>query len=378
MHLQEKIIHTYLDGELSELEHKRAEAHLSGCNTCRQRADTIHKKSELVHTALSTLEPDPSTAPRPADVALSSLSIRKKDVSPPRTLSIRRPVWATLVLLVILAVTFSFPPVRAMASQLLQLFRVEQVTVFPMDTLSMSNIDKDPTLVEAISQLFSDSVIVTEGEPEAIEHVSTAAEASQLAGYSVRLPAGDLATDAILIKPGFSFEFHVDHAYVQEVIDMAGREDLALPEELDQALIQVEVPTLVSATFGGCWDDERDNDSPGGKWAEDCMAFLQAPSPAVTSPSNVDPSVLAAIGMQILGVSSEEAEAFAQAADWTTTLVLPIPRGDVDYEEVTVDGVQGHLLRYHEGGNTEYPEGYTLLWLKDGIVYAMSISWKNR
>jgi hypothetical protein len=153
---------------------------------------------------------------------------------------------------------------------------------------------------------------------------------------------------------------------------MTGRDDLTLPEELDQALIQVDIPTLVSATYGGCWDDDPENNSPGGKWDENCMAFLQAPSPVVTSPSNVNPSVLAAIGIQILGVSSEEAEAFSQAADWTTTLVLPIPRGNVDYEEVTVDGVQGHLLRSNEGGNPDYPEGYTLLWFKDGIVYAIN------
>jgi hypothetical protein len=65
-------------------------------------------------------------------------------------------------------------------------------------------------------------------------------------------------------------------------------------------------------------------------------------------------------------MSPEEAASFAENVDWTTTLVVPVPRYGTNYQEVAVDGVTGALIQ--QAGDNEY----LLFWVKDGMVYALS------
>ncbi len=73
--------------------------------------------------------------------------------------------------------------------------------------------------------------------------------------------------------------------------------------------------------------------------------------------------------LQVLGMSSEEAAQFSRNLDWTTTLIIPIPRYGASYEEVSVDGVTGTLIRQ---SLEDHAPQYLLIWIKDGIVYALT------
>ena len=56
--------------------------------------------------------------------------------------------------------------------------------------------------------------------------------------------------------------------------------------------------------------------------------------------------------------------------DWTTTFVVPVPRyANLEYEDVTVDGVSGTLIRSSYPGRDV--EQYLLTWLKGGVAYAL-------
>src|SRR5207248_9214021 len=111
---------------------------------------------------------------------------RKAQVPMFKKILTKRPVWAGLTAVAVLAMAFSLAPVQAWASNLLGLFRVQQVQVLPIDTTQLSALSNDSSLVKQISQLFSDSVTVTRqpGQPVV---VANAAEASQAAGFNVRL-----------------------------------------------------------------------------------------------------------------------------------------------------------------------------------------------
>ena len=66
---------------------------------------------------------------------------------------------------------------------------------------------------------------------------------------------------------------------------------------------------------------------------------------------------------------AEEAEKFSETVDWTTTLILPIPRYNVQYQYVDVDGVTGTLIQ--ERLSRPDPK-YMLIWVKDNIVYVLT------
>ena len=96
-----------------------------------------------------------------------------------------RPAWALIGLVALLAVSMTFPPVRAWAEGLLAQFRVAKISVVSVDATRLQTLGYGTDLSKQITQLLSDSVTVTK-KPDAPKSVANVAEASQLAGFAVR------------------------------------------------------------------------------------------------------------------------------------------------------------------------------------------------
>ena len=67
-------------------------------------------------------------------------------------------------------------------------------------------------------------------------------------------------------------------------------------------------------------------------------------------------------------MSPAEADEFTSTVNWTSTLLVPIPRNASVNEQVSVDGVTGTLI---QRPSDDAPQ-FALLWVKDGIIYAIS------
>ncbi|MFN2121517.1 MAG: DUF4367 domain-containing protein, partial [Anaerolineales bacterium] len=91
------------------------------------------------------------------------------------------------------------------------------------------------------------------------------------------------------------------------------------------------------------------------------------PSPTVDAPPSVDVAQLAQIGLEFTGMTAEQAAAFTQTVDWTSTLVVPIPKNAATYKQVNVDGVSGYLI---QRPSNDAPQ-FVVLWIKDGILYSI-------
>jgi len=228
-----------------------------------------------------------------------------------------------------------------------------------------------------ISQLISDSVTMKK-EPTDPVNVATTDEASQLAGFNVRIPEGQTPS-RISVMSGASFTFTIDRAKAQALLNEAGRSDLILPEEVDGADVSVNIPSSVSIAFGTCPEPSNDSEaeremkremetsgSPGRLY-KDCIILSEIPSPTVSAPASVDIAQLAQIALEFSGMTSEQAVAFTDTVDWTSTLVVPIPKNAASYEQITVDGVTGTLI---QRPSDDAPQ-FLLLWVKDGIIYAI-------
>jgi hypothetical protein len=369
MHLDDGQLHAYLDGELAE---RDAGQHLAACPACAARLAALKAQAERVSGRLAALAPlpdDPHLAARPALARFQAQRANRKETSMPNQLFSKRfrPVWAGLTIVAILAIAFSFAPVRAWAGQFLGLFRVQQITVLPIDTTRLSELSGNETIGSQISQLFSKSVKVTRqpGDPQV---AASAAEASQLAGFTVRLPDNRSDAPELTVQGGTAFEFTVDRNLAQGILNEAGRSDLQLPAALDGATMAVDIPAGVTAAYGNCPKVEGSNEtgSPGRRFAT-CVVLAQIPSPAVTAPPDLDVAQLAQIGLQFTGMSAEEAQAFSQTVDWASTLVVPIPRNGAVYTQVPMDGVTGYLIQRPADDAPQY----AVIWVKDGILYAI-------
>ena len=178
---------------------------------------------------------------------------------------------------------------------------------------------------------------------------------------------------------GAAFTFTIDRAKAQALLDEAGRGDLVLPEEVDGADVSVNIPSSVSLAFGTCPEPSNESEakremkretetsgSPGRAY-KDCIILAQIPSPQVSAPASLDIAKLAQIGLEFTGMTAEEAAEFTSTIDWTSTLLVPIPKNAASYQQVPVDGVTGTLI---ERPTDDAPQ-FALFWVKDGIIYTI-------
>jgi hypothetical protein len=98
-----------------------------------------------------------------------------------------------------------------------------------------------------------------------------------------------------------------------------------------------------------------------------CTYFMQAPSPTVSVPPNLNMSEIAEAALELAGMSPSEAHSFCQTVDWSSTMVVPIPRNTSSYEKVSVDGVDGTLITETLAQGNRY----TLLWIKNGVIQSL-------
>ncbi len=376
MHVSHVDLRAHADGELPEPERAVVIHHLAECPDCRVRLTAVTQQAARAETRLAALAPTAQEAPRPARLARQDIRERQRKDGQGMLKSIfgRRPVWAGVATVAVLAVAFSFAPVRAWAGEFLSLFRVKQIAVVPIDITRLSNLNGDQNLAEQISQLFADTVNVTKqpGDPVV---AASAAEAGQLAGFTVRVLGGPGTEPIFTVQDGAAFEVTLDRARAQTILDAAGRSDLQLPSSLDGAQISVDIPTAVTVAYGGCPTSDLESidaePAEGDRAAlRTCVMLAQVPSPTVDAPPDLDLAALAELGLQFTGMSADEAHAFSQTVDWTSTLVVPIPRNAADYEQVSVDGVTGTLI--YRAADDGVPQRYVLMWVKDGIIYALS------
>ena len=285
-----------------------------------------------------------------------------------------RSLWVGLAVVAILAATLAVQQMRAWAGQFLGLFRVQQVTVLPIDTTGLGQLTGNTVLGKQIGDLLSSSVTVSQkpGEPQT---VSSADQASQLAGFTLRLPTSQAANPVLTVQSGMAFQFVVDRQLAQALLDEAGRSDLVLPASLDGATVKVTIPAGVSAAYGDCPATNSNevglglNNSGGsmGRQYPNCVILAEIPSPTVITPPDVDLTKLAELALQFTGMNPSQAQAFSQSVDWASSLVIPIPKNAAIYQQITVDGVAGTLIQRSPDDSPQY----AMIWVKNGIIYAI-------
>lgn len=281
-----------------------------------------------------------------------------------------RLAWVAIALVLILGISLAFPGVRAIADSFLGLFRVQQISVVQVNP---GNLPEQLSSSSQFEYLLSQDVQIEEkGKPQEVED---AEQAAQLAGIPVRLPTEVEGDQHLMIQPGVKATFKMDLAQVKSLLDELGQSNIDLPSSLDGTTVTMDLSTSVSAMYGDCTfpagiegETAGDPDRLSSALSE-CINFLQVPSPDISAPPELDIAKIGEAFLQVLGMTPEEAAQFSNTVNWSTTLVVPIPRNGTNYQSVQVDGVEGTLI---EQTLEDRPDQYLLLWVKDGIIYALT------
>ena len=377
MHLTRGELRTYIDNMVSEAEQGRIRLHLSSCAQCRHELETLTGRADVVSERLTSLTPDPVAQVPRVGAALSRFEERRNEKENNNMLNRLfkrkyRPAWAVLGVVVILVVALTFQPVRAIANSFLGLFRVQQIEVVQVNPGNLP--DQLGSSAEFEALLSQDLQVEELGE---VQPAANAGEASQLAGIPVRLPALLQGEPQLDVQPAARMTFNVDLEQIQTILREVGYGSIQLPPGLDGAAVTVDIPNAVTATYGSCQEAMQaareggyDPDDPMLPQIVNCTTLVQMPSPSISAPPGLDVAKIGQAYLQVLGMTPEEAASFAENVDWTTTFVIPIPRYGVSYQDVYVDGVDGTLLQQDQF--ERHPEQYLLMWVKDGIIYALT------
>jgi hypothetical protein len=386
--LHDGILRARLDSELDGSELEAINEHLDVCADCRSRFEELSTETARTQDLLANLaskegEPD-------AVAAYAQFRAQYATVLEPKPSWFNRlfaprwrPVWGLAAAAVIVAILVGVGPVRLLAQKVLAMLRVQKITVVSIDpTTLMSGSEPDSRPYKLINQFFADNVVVTidPGKPEV---VPTVTKAAQLAGYPIRTVGKLGSPQRLEVNGETAFQMTVNRDRVETLLDEIGRSDIQIPESANGALVAVHIPKIVFSMYGDCPVRRRSGDSNPQSRAEElaqrkmermaetknanCTYLVQAPSPTVSVPPELNMSEIAEAALELAGMSPAEAHSFCQTVDWSSTLVVPIPRNSSSSENVSVDGVEGTLITETLAQGNRY----SLLWIKNGVIHSL-------
>jgi hypothetical protein len=250
------------------------------------------------------------------------------------------------------AVLSSVPPVRASMTQLLSLFRVVNVVPVAVDS---SRLDRLQAEHLEIGALIGEHVEVVH-DPGPPVTVASLADAEAAAGMTLATPQW-LPENTTVLETTVAGERVVrvtaNSTRLQQVMDALGINDLTVPAGLDGQVVNVRVPPVVMIRY-----------DHGGRRTR----LFQARTPQLTLPESIDVKALGEIGLRILGLPAAEAKQFAQAMDWHSTLIVPIPPTASSFRQVSI---AGHLGVYIQHQPPNQSPTHMIVWSTPERVFAL-------
>ena len=389
--IHDGILRAHMDGELSGSELAGVTQHLVSCADCRGVFEKLCAERAQAEDLLATLAPAAdSLATNPA-MAYARFNHQFGAAHDRRATWIARlfapgwrPAWGFAVVAMAVAILVSVNPVSTWAQRILAMLRVQKIQVVTIDpTTLMSSSEPESRPYKLINQFIADNVVVTmdPGKPEVVSNMTKAA---QLTGYPIRMIGSLGAPHSVEVNGETAFQMTFNRDRVATLLDEIGRSDIQIPESANGALVAVHIPKTVISMYGDCPVRHRYVTSNPQSQAEalaerkmermanvkdtNCTYLIQAPSPTVSVPPDLKMSDIAEAALELAGMTPAEAHSFCQTVDWSSTLVVPIPRNSSSYETVTVDGVEGTLITETlSQGNR-----YSLLWIKNGVIHSLT------
>jgi hypothetical protein len=392
--IEKGILRSRMDGELHGQELEEVDRHLAACAHCRREIEEMSAAAGRVQRILAPLAPKPGDIEDDARLALARFRARElpseaEPASAPAGGLLGRvfsPRWAmasgAALAVCALALLMSFAPVRGWAQHVLAMLRVQKVEVVPV-SVALPDVQTQERASKMLGQLISDNMVVTlaPGKPQ---DVTSAEEASRLAGFRVRALSARTDAPHMDVEGEQAFHLTLNRERLQSIFDELGRSDIQLPGSIDGAEVAVHIPKGVLLRYGStpfkATEDSIDQAAHAAENGDfsavnqvdlkNFVVLAEIPSPTVSVPPSLNIAQVAEAGLELAGLGPAEAQEFVQSVDWTSTLVVPVPREGGAFTKEPVDGVEGTLIAMPAKGKR--PAGYSLIWVKEGIIYSLS------
>ena len=346
-------LRAYLDGEVSAGERREIEEHVAGCARC-QRTGRLEETAADVGAHLDAVAPrggpdiDRAWARSQRLRRNARLETGEGRPSVIRNL-VRKPAFAIGLVLFMLVGVLSFGEGRALARQLLSVFRVRRFAIVQLNA--------NPEDVKDVARQLEESLFTPGDQDFAPERtqVGSLAEASALAGFEARMPAYTQGEGVLryTVEGPARFAIGVRGEGLRMVLAMADMDPNLIPEDFVEGEVAI-VSTggvLIQVLIHG-----------------DKVTIAQYPDLSAEYPDNLDVAVLVEAGLRVLGMPADEAHQLSVAFDWSSTMLVPVLADAYEVRRTEIAGSDALLVR-SEVSDRAHTSHAMLVMEKDGTVY---------
>lgn len=326
--------------------------HVKTCDRCRERADEIQQASLYAATTLGDRRPEVNAMRALVNVQARlasepSVSVRRRTGEQVRRgmKRLTTPLLATGAGLAVLA-GLTLTPAGSLAQHALDVFQPAQIAAVPV-----TNTD-----LQSLPRLRAFGTIRIARNTQA-QTVTTAAQASSLAGMAVltpaSLPAGTPSTVRYHVMQPQTGSFTFDAAKARAAISRTGKPFPPMPGDMNGSVLRVKIGATVLAIYG----------TPSRIPA---LVIGQMRAPVISS-RGASVAEMEQYVLHLPGVSPSLARSIEALGDPTqsATLPVPIPVNMAMAQSVQVQGVKGLAV----GDSTGI--GSVVVWEKGGIIYGV-------
>jgi hypothetical protein len=328
--------------------------HLEACAVCQATVAAMTADSQAVAGLLSG--PVPPVDPGAAAAALGVRAAGRPTPLPPIVRSVAArveinpaPAVRTLAAVAIATVLVVGMVVSGAAANLLTIFEPKQVTAVPVTSTDLQSLQGLPDLSE-----YGTIRVTTQPVLQSVTDAQAAATASHLQiRQPSHLPASVTGPGAFAIVSQGSGSFTFSAAKAEAAAQRQGKALPPMPANIDGSTLYLTVGPAVVESFG-----------VGAGQQLPSLLIAQARVPRVQS-TGVSVRQLEDYLLSQPGISPTLAAQIRAIGDPSQTLPIPIPAGLATSHSVTVQGTQGLAVGDSSG------LGSAVIWVKDGVVYAV-------
>jgi hypothetical protein len=364
IHLDEGALRRFCDDDALDSAQR---AHLASCATCTAHLQEIRADAAFAAAALGSEQADAHRSSAPLEIGRAWSRVRDRVGRPQQRIAYGQWLAAAAAAAAIVCI-FVFTPVGTLAQSFLTIFEPQQFVAVPVSRTDLGSL---PDL-----QRFG--TVVARATPQ-MRAVTGPAQAATLARIRVAvphwLPADVPHTPRYAVTSGSDTTFTFSAAIARANTPPQSRGTLAMPRNLDGAVLEVATHPAVIIAFGTklpplrsssrTEGSRRQSSDDNGPRSLPPLVIVQAPVPDVTSTG----ATVAQIEDYLLrqpGVSPSLAAEIRSIGDPETTMPIPIPIERAFGQRVTVQGVSGLGI----GDNTGV--GGVVVWQRGGIIFAVA------
>lgn len=362
---EEGVLQAYLDGEVAGSEKQSIEEHISGCSTCCKKLEALKNNQVFATEQLAEYMNAVAATEVNTAEAWKKFSKERLKVSGSRTFMDKimaffarsKATAAAAVIVLTLTVAFSFGSVRTAASELLTIFKLEKVQIVNISPEDIALIEK------AIRDGAGQVDIENFGRFEYLSHersgVVTPDDARKAVDFPLKLPAalpGVYRFQDYYKISGGTLNLTLNTDSSNSVLKSLGSKKL-LPDQLNGKTFSVTIPNIINLYYNGP-DNNR-------------IIISQGRSPELRA-AGMDVAAVRDALLALPFLPDNLRSQLSAVNDWQHTLLVPNLAGTS--REVSVAGSQGVFFTNTEGAGRNNFHGFanSLLWQRDGVVYAVS------